>query len=117
MKIHKPTGNKTRHTVNFLDPADVEAVALAQLGFNNEAIQRHANLTDSQIQYRLTKAKNAEGYAKGTGYRSTWRDGTSEVARSIANHYIPGLRKEVRRTLPTHFMHPPGEISQQQNAA
>lgn len=98
---------RTRHKVTFLDAADIEVVALAQLGFNNEAIQRHADLTDSQIQYRITKAKKAEGYAKGTGYRSTWRDGTSEVARNIASGVVPGLRRTIRQTLPKHFLHPP----------
>lgn len=99
-----------RHRITFQDLPDIETIALGQLGFSNAAISEATGLTSGQIQYRLTKAKKLAELPKGKGYRSTWRDGTSEIARTIAHAYAPGLRREIRRTLPTKIEHPTPEI-------
>lgn len=100
---------RTRHKITFLDAEDIEAVALAQLGMSNEVIQERSSLSAGQIQYRLTKAKRAEGLPRGQGYRSQWRNGTSSIARDVMQGLLPGLRRDVKTALPKHFVKPPAE--------
>lgn len=104
--MKKQTG---RHKITFEDAGDIEAVALGQLGFGNLAIAEATGLSSGQIQYRLTKAKNLEELPKGKGFRSTWRDGTSEIARTVAQTYAPGLRRVIKKTLPKLIEHPTPE--------
>src|SRR5215813_14837674 len=100
-----------RHKITFEDSDDIEAVALAQLGFSNKYIMENTKLTEHQINYRLTKGKIAEGYKKGIGYRSMWRNGTSRVAQEISDSVLPGLRRSVGRELPKYFTHPTPQVS------
>lgn len=99
-----------RHKITFEDSQDIEAVALAQLGFSNKFIQSCTPLTEHQINYRLTKGKTAEGLPKGQGYRSQFRNGTSAMARSIMEEMLPGIRRNVRKELPKHFVKPTAEV-------
>jgi hypothetical protein len=57
----------------------------------------------------LTKAKTLEGLPKGHGYRSQWRDGTSDLAREVMTRMVPQLRREVRASLPKLLQHPTPE--------
>jgi len=103
---------KTRHKIKFSDPTvlEVEAVVLARLGQSTDAIQRETGLTPCQIQYRLTKAKTAEGYKRGVSYRTKWRDGTSPEVKLVRNILLPGMRKEVCQTLAPVFVSDAGEL-------
>ncbi len=99
-----------RHKITFEDAQDIEAIALAQLGFSNKYIQSCTPLTECQITYRLTKGKLAEGLPKGQGYRTQFRNGTSSMARQVIEYMLPGIRRNVRKELPKHFVKPTAEV-------
>jgi hypothetical protein len=99
-----------RHKITFEDAEDIEAIALAQMGFSNKFIKQSVSLSECQINYRLTKGKKAEGYEKGVGYRSMWRNGTSRLAQDMITTTLPGIRRKVGRDLPKHFVHPTPEV-------
>jgi len=98
-----------RKLVTFESEADIEAVALAQLGLTNKVIEEATGLSNHQINYRLFKAKSAEGYDIGHTYRSEWRNGTGEAVRSVMSSLVPVLKKDVKATLPKLFKHPTPE--------
>lgn len=100
-----------RHKITFEDTKDIEVIVLAQLGRSTESIREATGLSESQIQYRLHKAKTAEGYHKGHTYRSEWKSGTGEMAQAVANVFLPKGRVRVSRTLPPLFEHPTPEVS------
>lgn len=97
---------KSRHKIVFDRDTDIEAVVLAQLGYSTHLIKERTGLSDSQIVYRLGKAKRAEGLPVGEGFRTQWRAGTSTMARTILATYAPRMRREVRKTLPSKFVTP-----------
>lgn len=98
---------KSRHTVNFLNSQDLEAVALAQLGIGSKAIAQITGLSEGQITYRLNKSfytehKKVEGHRQG--WRQSWRDGTSEFAQSLIRAVVPNMKKDLRDQLSPHYI-------------
>jgi hypothetical protein len=84
-----------------LSSADLETVVLAKLGLGTAAIGRDTGLTPCQIRYRLTKAKLVDGLPAGKGYISTYRDGTSWVARQVRRHFLRVVRTRTHKSLAT----------------
>lgn len=99
-----------RQTVTFELDEQIEAVALAQLGFSNAYIASKTGLGKGQIQYLLTKAKTAERYKSGVTYRSTYKDGTSAVARAVIKGWALTLKSNARQRLPKLFERPTAEV-------
>jgi len=97
------TPRKSIHKIKFTDVRDIECVVLAQLGWSTAAILAEVDLTKCQIAYRLTKAKNADGYEKGHTYRSEWRNGTSRVARAVMSQWLSPLRTACLRRMKGKF--------------
>lgn len=91
---------KPRLRVTFTEPSDIEVVVRGMLGQGTAAIMAATGLSASQVQYRLTKAKLADGLPSGHGYRRQWRDGTSPLSRQILGAMAPRLRVETRDRLP-----------------
>lgn len=85
---------KNRHKITFVDDIDVEVAVRGQLGQYTRAIARETGLTESQVQYRLTKA---------TVKRSEYRDGTSWAAQLAMKQVKGTLATQIRRTLPQKF--------------
>lgn len=84
-------------------PAEIEAVALAKMGTGNGRIQKDCpGLTQCQINYRVKKNKDLEGLPKGQGYRTQWRDGTSEIYQQARRQFLPGLMRDTGRNA-EHF--------------
>ena len=92
-----------RKAVTFLDPTDIEVVALAKLGGSSAMISERTGLSMSQITYRVTKAKIGEGMEKGNGYRTDWRNGTSPYYQLMSKAILPKIRATVRAELPFKF--------------
>ena len=99
-----PAKRTTHHLVTFNDGDDNEAVALAMLGLSNKAIKGRTKLSDSQITYRLHKAKTVE--ENKLGYRVDYRNGTSPMAVQIINDLAGIMREEVRRNVTPKLVHP-----------
>ena len=84
-----------RRRVDLLDdPADFQCALLASLGFSTRYISQKTGLSACQVTYRLTK---------GQVRRADYRNGTSDIARSIlrrnADIAEPLLRRAIRATL------------------
>ena len=111
-KQQKQKARVIRNLVTFEQGDDNEAVALAMLGLSNRAIKNATKnrLTDSQITYRLSKAKRVEG--NQFGYRVDYRNGTSPMACQIVNDIAGILREEVRRNITPKLVHPTPEVTQ-----
>jgi hypothetical protein len=73
----------------------IEAVCLAEVGKGNTVLREKYNiqLSNGQFQYRLTRAKNAAGMAKGDGFRRAWREGRSNY-EDVVKAILPTLRKD-----------------------
>lgn len=97
-----------RHKVTFAGYSDAQCVALAMLGQSTRTIQRETKLTPSQIQYRLTKAKNVEG--NKNGYRVAWRNGDSPVVQKIKNDMLSVIRRDVQARIPQRLEHQPAKM-------
>ena len=103
---------KTQHMlVNFELESDQRCVALAQLGMSSAFISEETGLSGSQIYYRLTKAKKAEGYEAGHTYRSEWKNGSSFAARTVINSLGQQLKADAERRLPKLFVKATARIS------
>jgi hypothetical protein len=110
----KKVGGKGRRSTVLLDQATIEAVCLAEMGKNNQAIRTlyKIDFTDGQFQYRLTRAKQVAGFAHGDGFRKAWREGRSayeEVVRAMMDRLqrdyekkiIPQIEKATPKVAPT----------------
>lgn len=93
--------------VTFRTPGDAMVVVLAQLGFSTHLIRVRTGLTESQITYRLHKAKGLE--KNKYGYRVAWRNGTSKVAQTILSEYEMVMQKDIQRRLPVLIEHTPAQ--------
>jgi len=93
----------SRHQITFTKDVDVEAVALAQLGFTGKYIEAHCNLSSGKTQYRISKAQRADGLPKGTGYRTQFRNGQSETSKTVMDIMMPQVKKLIKTSLPPHF--------------
>lgn len=87
------------HRVDFLNKIDDFQVALmGQFGFSNKAIQKKVNYSNSQITYRLRKAKIR---------RFEYRNGENELSQLIiagtARTAAKQLRQEASRKLLLYF--------------
>ena len=107
--MKKQTKKISRSLITFENGDDNEAVALAKMGLSNNAIKRATNnrLTDSQITYRLSKAKKVE--ENQFGYRTDYRNGTSHFALQMINDVAGVLREEVRRNITPKIARPTPE--------
>lgn len=100
-----------RHKVTFEGYADSLALAYAKLGQSNQSIHRKLGdqLTDSQITYRLSKAKRAE--ENDRGYRVDWRNGTSPLVQQVIRDLVSVLQADIKSSLPQKIVHPtPGTV-------
>lgn len=88
--------------ITFTDTADVECIVLAQFGMSSRLIHDETGLTPAMISYRLHKVKEGE-LPKGVGFRTAWREGTSETARYVLRRMTPRVRSQRQRTLPIRF--------------
>jgi len=93
-----------RHLVTFEGHADSMALALAKLGQSNTSIRRSVALSNSQITYRLSKAKKIEENERG--YRVDFRNGTSPLVRQLIRDMASVLQADIRRDLPKAIAHP-----------
>lgn len=100
MRLISLKNSTLRRPITFLKSKDIEVVVLAQLGAANNYIAQRTGLSPGQVQYRLTKAKNAEGYAPYTSYRTEWRNGASAIYRDVARTFLRPMKAEVKDTLP-----------------
>lgn len=66
--------------VDWLDPDDLRAVCMAQMGQSTVAIVRETGLTSCQVQYRLMKSNTK---------RSDYRNGKSKMAKLILSRMMP----------------------------
>ena len=108
--MKKLINKRQSRVISFQSGDDNETLALAMLGLSNRAIKRAVNnrLSDSQISYRLTKAKNVEG--NKFGYRVDYRNGTSQAAIQIINDIAGIMREEVRRNITPRIVRPEAEV-------
>jgi hypothetical protein len=93
-----------RHRITFESTLESTVVSLGMLGRSTEQICLVTGLTPCQVAYRLTKAKNAMGLPSGVGFRSSWRDGSSSVAKQVQSLVFSKLQKKVQRELPPKFV-------------
>lgn len=106
----------------LLDVDSIEAVCIAEMGQSNSAIRDFtgvcgrtgAPLTDGQIHYRLTKAKQIAGFKKGDGFRKAYREGRSEVAKQMRQTLLPVLRKEYQTTIAIQVAKPEPRVIKQE---
>jgi hypothetical protein len=82
------------------DQETIEAVCLAELGKGNTLLRLKYDipLSDGQLRYRLTKAKNAAGLGNGDGFRKAWREGRSGYEH-IIDAMLPKLRKDYEKNI------------------
>lgn len=93
-----------RHKITYELDQDVRVVVLAEMGRSTKHITHLTGLSESQVNYRLTKAKRAEGLKQG--YRTGWREGTSAAAQ-MADKLLSGrLQARVQTELPPLFTKP-----------
>ncbi len=105
----KTKKTKTRHRVTFAHDQDSMCLALAKLGQSTRVIARDCRLTESQIIYRLSKAKRLE--EEEHGYRVAWRSGESDLVQQIKADFLGVLQHEIQRNLPKLIHHPEPEIA------
>lgn len=90
-----------KHLITFsnISSDEVEAVALAKAGRSTRRIAAVTGLTVAQVNYRVTKAKKLDGFKRGHGYRTAWKDGTSEEARAYDSMFMPQIKARTVRSL------------------
>lgn len=95
------------HSVTYESGDDQKAVVLAKLGLSNFAIRGRTDLTDSQITYRLHKAKVLEENERG--YRVDFRNGSSPLVKQLIADLSGVLAEEVKRSICPKIIHPTPE--------
>lgn len=103
---------KVRKTV-LQDQDTIEAVCLASLGKGNTVLRERygLHLSDGQLQYRLTRAKNLAGYDKGDGFRKRWREGRSEF-EDLVKAVMPAMRETYDHNILAQLEKPAPKISE-----
>ena len=97
-----------RHQITFETGLDQDALVLAKLGMGNRFIRLKTGLSDGQITYRLTKAKQAE--ENDHGYRVDWRNGNSPLLSRVLRDYAGILVREIERKVVPKIAHPTPKI-------
>jgi hypothetical protein len=89
----KQKGTMSKHSITFAPSSDeIEVVVRGELGHYTRAIARATGLSESQVQYRLTKAGVL---------RRTYREGGSQISRSVLRAFRGDLSmKESSRLYP-----------------
>lgn len=109
----RPREFQDRTPVKFVDYhanwTDYLCYALAALGRTNKAIAKVVNLTESQVQYRITKVEKERGKATAT-MRAQYRNGKGPIAEAVASvltqHTSP-VRREITQTLEKRNLYAP----------
>jgi len=108
-KLEKEARKLCTHTIVFTDPTEKLVAVRAMQGRSTKAIAHELKITESEAQYRVTKAQRALGtyfradYRNGTGnvvkkmMRATENIGLRVVERQIAPKFIPFARQGVGR--------------------
>lgn len=108
-KLEKEARKLCTHTIVFTDPTEKLVAVRAMQGRSTKAIAQELKITESEAQYRVTKAQKAMGtyfradYRNGTGsvvrkmMRATESIGLRVVERQIAPKFIPFARQGVGR--------------------
>ncbi len=109
----KKTGTRraVSHRWTFASEAEIEAIALAQLGQSNRRIVRSTGIADGSVSYILGKAKRLEEYEKGHTYRSEWRDGSGKLVNQVINQVLPQLKEKASERLPKLITHPAPKVA------
>lgn len=92
-----------RPQITFEVGSDQDALVMAKLGMGNRFIRLKTGLSDGQITYRLTKAKQAE--ENDHGYRVDWRNGNSPLLSRILRDYAGVIRREIERKIVPRIVH------------
>lgn len=113
----KPKKLNVRHTV-LQDPETIEAVCLAELGKGNDLLRTEyaINLSNGQLQYRLTKAKTLAGFKQGDGFRKAWREGRSQY-EEVIGAMLPELRKDYAKHILSQVEKPTPKVAPAQREA
>jgi len=108
-KLEKEARKLCTHTIVFTDPTEKLVAVRAMQGRSTKAIAHELKITESEAQYRVTKAQKAMGtyfrsdYRNGTGnvvkkmMRATENIGLRVVEQQIAPKFIPFARQGVGR--------------------
>lgn len=94
-----------RHIVRFeRGSQECDATMLAMIGVCNREISRRTGLTDSQVTYRLHKAKVLGSHDHG--FRHQWRYGNSGLVDKVLHDYQGVIALEIERTIAIRLDHP-----------
>lgn len=116
MRRKKTGGSRvTTHRWLLNTEAEIEAIALAELGQSNQRIVETTGLTDGSVSYLLGKAKRLEGYQKYHTYRSEWRNGTGGVVQSVMPLVLQKLKDRAADRLPKLITHPAPQVAPSEN--
>jgi len=108
-KLEKKARKLCTHTIVFTDPTEKLVAVRAMQKRSTKAIAHELKITESEAQYRVTKAQKAMGtyfrsdYRNGTGnvvkkmMRATENIGLRVVEQQIAPKFIPFARQGVGR--------------------
>lgn len=78
-KIKKEARKLCTHTIVFTDHTDKLVAVRAMQGRTTKAIAHELGITESEAQYRITKAQNS----MNTRFRSDYRSGNGGMAQKI----------------------------------
>ncbi len=104
MKQNKKVSQQHHVLVTFQGVSDATALAYAKLGASTRMIRQVTGLSESQVIYRLSKAKRVEGHQHG--YRVAWRNGESAEFKQVADDMMKVMVRDIQRSLPQQIIHP-----------
>lgn len=99
---------RTRHKVTFAYGPDKWALLWGQIGLGNRGIMRETGLRDSQITFRLHKAK--KGLKRKKGFRVAWRDGDHPLMARFMAEFSSVMIEEIDRKLTPLYAHPEPKV-------
>jgi len=85
---------KGRHQITFVGGVDLEVAFLGACGLHTRAIARMTKLSESMVQYRLSKAGIS---------RRLYRDGKNEIAKRTISVMRPLLTPDMRDHISPQF--------------
>lgn len=98
-----------RDSITFEGMTDQNAVILAQVGIGNKEIRRQTGFTDSQVTYRLSKAKRLLEHKHG--FRVDWRNGNHPLLERILKDYAAIMVKEIEHDLVPKIIVPTPKVA------
>lgn len=98
-KIDQRARKLCTQTVVYTDLTDAMVLVRALAGRTTKAIAREFKLTESEAQYRITKAQKDAG----TYFRADYRNGTSTIAQEMLHATEAIGLSHVRKTIVPRF--------------